>query len=116
MENNTKPSPVDYEHVTLILREASAYGLEWEVKEAAAKYVKKGYGYVESFQMAYQDWVKQMNEQKFHKKEKELLKKITILESDPSDKNRKKTNALRKKLIKHRLENQQFWKDSSFWF
>ena len=53
-----KPSPSDYEHATLILREASAYGLEWEVREWAGKYIKKGYGYVESFQMAYQDWVK----------------------------------------------------------
>ena len=44
MEDNTqKPSPSDYEHATLILREASAYGLEWEVKESAGKYIKKGY-------------------------------------------------------------------------
>jgi hypothetical protein len=53
-----RPSPADYEHATLILREASSYGLEWEVKELAAKYIKKGYKYVESFQMAYNDWVK----------------------------------------------------------
>lgn len=57
-----------------------------------------------------------MNEQKFYRKEKELLEKITILESDPSDKNRKKAHNFRKKLIKHRLENQQFWKDSSMWY
>lgn len=53
-----KPSETDYDHATLILREASAYGLEWEVRETAAKYIKEGYGYVESFQMAYADWVK----------------------------------------------------------
>ena len=58
LKKEEKPSPADYEHATLILREASAYGLEWEVKEAAAKFVKEGYGYVESFQMAYSDWVK----------------------------------------------------------
>ncbi len=57
-DNIEKPSPADYEHATLILREASAYGLEWEVKESAAKYVKEGYKYVEAFQMAYNDWVK----------------------------------------------------------
>tara|TARA_R100000908_G_scaffold25500_2_gene11707 strand:- start:1004 stop:1285 length:282 start_codon:yes stop_codon:yes gene_type:complete len=53
-----QPSPGDYEHATLILKEASAYGLEWEVKETAAKYVKEGYRYVDAFEMAYQDWVK----------------------------------------------------------
>ena len=58
LKNQEKPSPADYEHATLILREASAYGLEWEVKETAAKYIKEGYKYVESFQMAYGDWVK----------------------------------------------------------
>tara|TARA_Y100000766_G_C18530752_1_gene423471 strand:- start:108 stop:293 length:186 start_codon:yes stop_codon:yes gene_type:complete len=58
LKNEEKPSPADYEHATLILREASAYGLEWEVKESATKYIQKGYKYVESFQMAFQDWVK----------------------------------------------------------
>ena len=52
------PSPVDYEHASLILREASAYGLEWEVKTSAQKYVNEGYDYVVSYQMAFQDWVK----------------------------------------------------------
>ena len=58
MDMSGQPSPGDYEHATLILKEASAYGLEWEVKEAAAKYVKEGYAYVDAFEMAYNDWVK----------------------------------------------------------
>lgn len=57
-----------------------------------------------------------MKKDKFDKKELKLLKKITVLESNLSEKNYKKLQSLRKKLIKHRLENQQWWKDSTFWY
>ena len=50
----------DYEHTALILKEASGYGLEWEVKQTAQKYINKypSIGYVEAFQHAYNDWIK----------------------------------------------------------
>lgn len=57
-----------------------------------------------------------MKKDKFDKKELKLLKKITVLESNLSEKKSRKLQSLRKKLIKHRLENQQWWKDSTFWY
>lgn len=57
-----------------------------------------------------------MTEDRFKKIEFKLLEKISILEAHPSDSNFKKLQALRKKLIKHRLENQNWWKDSTFWY
>jgi hypothetical protein len=57
-----------------------------------------------------------MKKDKFDKKELKLLKKIVILEGNLSEKKSKKLQSLRKKLIKHRLENQQWWKDSTFWY
>ena len=64
MKNNMKvpasPTQKDYEHATLILKEASAYGLEWEVKATAKKYIERHplMGYVEAYQHAYNDWIK----------------------------------------------------------
>ena len=58
MKNKTLPSQIDYEHVTLILKDASSHNLEWEVKNSAKKYIDEGYGYVESYEMAYSDWIK----------------------------------------------------------
>ena len=54
------PTQKEYEHVDLILKEASAYGLEWEVKQTAGKYIQKHplIGFVEAYQLAYNDWVK----------------------------------------------------------
>ncbi len=49
---------VDYDHVSLILRDARDKGLELEVKLMAKKYITEGYEYVESHLMAYNDWVK----------------------------------------------------------
>lgn len=49
---------VDYDHVSLILRDAGKYDLELEVKLMAGKYVSEGYEYVESYLMAYNDWIK----------------------------------------------------------
>ena len=58
MDKDIQPAQLDYEHVELILKEASAYSLRWEVKKSAVKYIAEGHPYVESFQMAYHDWVK----------------------------------------------------------
>lgn len=57
-ENKKTPSQIDYDHATLILRDASSYGLEWEVEVSAKKYIKEGFGYVESYERAYSEWVK----------------------------------------------------------
>lgn len=57
-----------------------------------------------------------MNLEKFNKIEKDLLNKLNLLKSDTSDKGGKKLQKLRLELIKHRLENQHVWKDSSLWY
>ena len=51
-------SQKEYDHATLILKEAEKYDLVWEVKQYAQRYINEGYTYVESFQLAYKDWVK----------------------------------------------------------
>ena len=48
----------DYDHVSLLLKEASKYDLVWEVKQYAQRYINEGHAYVESFELAYKDWVK----------------------------------------------------------
>ena len=48
----------DYDHVSLILRDAMREGLELEVRLMAKKYITEGYEYVESHLMAYNDWIK----------------------------------------------------------
>jgi len=58
MKKKILPTQIDYEHVTLILKDASSHNLEWEVKNTAKKYIDEGYGYVESYQMAYLEWIK----------------------------------------------------------
>ena len=57
-KNISSVSQKDYEHATLILKEAEKYDLVWEVKQYAQRYINEGYTYVESFQLAYNDWVK----------------------------------------------------------
>ena len=49
---------VDYDHVSLILRDAREYGLEDEVRLWAKKYLNDGYEYVEAHLMAYNEFVK----------------------------------------------------------
>jgi hypothetical protein len=58
MNDNKKPSQIDYEHVTLILDQAEIYGLKIEVGISAKKYIEEGFTLVESYEMAYQDWIK----------------------------------------------------------
>lgn len=53
-----RPSQIDYEHVTLILEQADLKGLKSEVEGSAKKYIERGYILVESYEMAYQDWIK----------------------------------------------------------
>jgi len=48
------------DNIKEILKEASAYGLEWEVQEWANKYLKTNPGLdpVDAFQRAYNEWIK----------------------------------------------------------
>ena len=48
----------DYDYVSLLLKEAARYGLEVEVETFAKKYINEGYGFVVSFEMAYDEWIK----------------------------------------------------------
>ena len=47
------------EQIEEILMEASAYGLRIEVLETAKDYIKEGYDKVSSYEMAFNEWVKQ---------------------------------------------------------
>lgn len=49
---------VDYDHVSLILRDAREYGLEDEVRLWAKKYLNDGYEYVEAHLKAYNEFIK----------------------------------------------------------
>ena len=49
---------IDYEHVDLILQEASRYNLRFEVERSAKKFIEQGYKYLEAFQLAYNEWIK----------------------------------------------------------
>ena len=49
---------IDYEHVDLILHEASRYNLRFEVERSAKKFIEQGYKYLEAFQLAYNEWIK----------------------------------------------------------
>ena len=55
-----RPTQLDYEHVQLILKEASAHHLEWEVDNFAKKIIANDpeINMVEAYQMAYSEWVK----------------------------------------------------------
>ena len=57
-----------------------------------------------------------MNKEEFNKIEKDLLNKINLVKSDNSDKGGKKLKILVTKLTKHRIENQNIWKDSNYWY
>ena len=57
-----------------------------------------------------------MNKEEFNKIQKDLLNKINLIKSDTSDKGGKKRKILISKLVKHRLENQNIWKDSNYWY
>ena len=48
----------DYDHVSLLLKESARYVLEVEVETFAKKYINEGYGFVVSFEMAYDEWIK----------------------------------------------------------
>ncbi len=58
MKDKLTPTQIDYDHVTLILRDASKIGVEIEVKLLAEKYLNEGYNYVEAHQMAYSKFLK----------------------------------------------------------
>ena len=60
MNTKNRPTQLDYEHVELILKEATAHGLKWEVENHAAKIISKNpdVGLVEAYQLAFQEWGK----------------------------------------------------------
>ena len=57
-KEDRSPTPIDYDHVQLILKEAQKYNLESEVKKSAKKYIDEGYGYLNAFQTSFEEWVK----------------------------------------------------------
>lgn len=53
------PTTIDYDHVKLILDESEKHGLKHEVEESAKAYLSKDkMSFIESYQRAFQDWVK----------------------------------------------------------
>lgn len=48
----------EYIEIELILTEADAYGLKGEVDEYAKKFLEEGFTPIQSYQMAYDEWVK----------------------------------------------------------
>ena len=55
-----RPTQLDYEHVELILKEANAHGLHWEVDHFAKKIISNdpSVKIVTAYQMAFEEWVK----------------------------------------------------------
>tara|TARA_R100001510_G_C7653258_1_gene211351 strand:+ start:2645 stop:2839 length:195 start_codon:yes stop_codon:yes gene_type:complete len=58
-----KATNIEYEHVDLILNEASAYNLKLEVNDLAIKIINNNLGIniVEAYQMAYNEIIKKIN-------------------------------------------------------
>ena len=58
-----KATNIEYEHVDLILNEASAYNLKLEVNDLAVKIINNNLGIniVEAYQMAYNEIIKKIN-------------------------------------------------------
>lgn len=48
----------DLQQIELILLEANAWGLRWEVETAAEALIKEGYEPVIAYEIAFDDWVK----------------------------------------------------------
>ena len=44
--------------IELILEEASAWGLRYEVEQCAKQYIDEGHSPVDSYHFAYEDWIK----------------------------------------------------------
>jgi len=44
--------------IELILTEAAAYGLDYEVKQTAEKFISEGYSPVAAYSLAYEEWIK----------------------------------------------------------
>jgi hypothetical protein len=44
--------------IELILEEASAWGLRYEVEQSAQQYLSEGHQPVDSYHFAYEDWIK----------------------------------------------------------
>ena len=53
------PTTIDYDHVKLILDESEKHGLKHKVEESIKVYLSKNkMSFIESYQRAFQDWVK----------------------------------------------------------
>lgn len=55
---NKQTSISEQDHINELLAEASAYGLEQEVQEAAHGYLNQGYSAVEAYEMGFNEWIK----------------------------------------------------------
>lgn len=55
---NERTSVSEQAHINELLAEASAYGLENEVQEAAHGYLNQGYSAIEAYEMGFNEWVK----------------------------------------------------------
>ena len=59
-KNSSAPSPIDYDHVDLILKEADKHGLKYEVDSTAYQYMKEDntLTLVDAYTLSFNDWVK----------------------------------------------------------
>ena len=48
----------EQDHISELLAEARAYGLEYEVQEAAHGYLNQGYSAIEAYEMGFNEWIK----------------------------------------------------------
>ena len=44
--------------IELVLEEASAWGLRYEVEQTAQQYIAEGHPIVDAYHFAYEDWIK----------------------------------------------------------
>ena len=44
--------------IELVLEEASAWGLRYEVEQTAKQYIEEGQPVVDAYHFAYEDWIK----------------------------------------------------------
>lgn len=56
--NTQQLSIEEREEIEYLLGEASAWGLETEVKESAEKYMLEGHSIVDAYHFAFEDWIK----------------------------------------------------------
>jgi ATP-dependent protease HslVU (ClpYQ) ATPase subunit len=58
-KEDNSPTPIDYDHVKLILDESEKYGVKHEVEQTAKVYMERdGMLFVDAYHHAFHDWVK----------------------------------------------------------